>query len=147
MEARVKPRTVLLVLLAACIASTAIHYTDNTVSYDKYPQSDTVTATVVALSWLLLTPAGILGYRLYTGGKLLTAYVALAVYSLVGLSTPWHYTSQGFSDFALLRNVSILTDGVTGAAVLLFVLWSALIAREWERSASLRQPSAGSPAG
>ena len=147
MESNLKPRTVLLGLLAACVVSTAIHYTDNTISYDKYPQSDTVTAGVIALSWLLITPAAILGYRLYVGGKMLPAYVSLAVFSLVGLSTPWHYTSQGFSDFALLRNISILTDGVTGAAVLLFVLWSALIAREWERSASPRQPSAGSPAG
>jgi hypothetical protein len=145
MEARVKPRTVLLALLIACIASTAVHYTDNTISIDKYPQAGPVNATVVAAAWLLLTPAGILGYWLYTKGKLQAAYAVLAVYSFVGVSTPAHYTEGSFGDFALWRNISILTDGFTGGAILLFVLWSALIAREWARGASagpsLRQPA------
>ena len=131
-----KPAFLLLVLLTVSIASTAGHYVDNSVNIDKYPSSDVATAGVVAATWLILTPVGILGYRLYTSGRLFGAYAMLAVFSLVGLSTPGHYTSASLADFALWRNISILLDAITGAAVLAFVLWSALIAREWSRPAS-----------
>jgi drug/metabolite transporter (DMT)-like permease len=136
--------TVLKVLIIACIGSTAIHYTDNAISIDKYPPSDTVNAQVVVLTWLLVTPAAFLGYRLYANGRRLLAYGALAVYSFVGLSTPGHYTSGSFGDFAWWRNVSIISDGVAGATIVAFVLWSALIAREWAQpGVPLAQPSPG----
>ena len=147
MGSRIKPRTVLLTLLIACVVSTAIHYTDNTLNIDQYPKAGPVNATVVALTWLMLTPAAILGYRLYADAKMLPAYGVLAVYAFVGLSTPAHYTSSSFEDFAAWRNASILTDGVTGAALLAFVPWSILVAREWSHTASPPRPSFGSPAG
>ena len=129
------PRRVLLAVVAALLISTTIHYVDNYFSFEKYPQGDVasveVTAAIVGLTWLLLTPVGILGYWLYTRGRLLAAYGSLAVYSLVGLTTPMHYTEAGLSYFPWWRNVSILADGVTGTFVLAFVLWSAFVAREW----------------
>jgi hypothetical protein len=126
----------LLLLLAISIATTAVHYTDNTLNFGKYPQAAGVTAGVVGMTWLLLTPLAILGYRLYTSGRLLLAYAALAAYSFVGVSTPGHYLEAGLSDFPWWRNLSIITDGVTGGAVLGFVLWSLLVAREWAPASS-----------
>ncbi len=139
MHARTKSATVLLVLLIACIGSTAVHYTDNTISIDKYPQAEAVSRLSVALVWLLLTPAGVLGYRLYSGGRMLPAYACLTVYSITGISTPAHYLQAGFSDFAFWRNASILTDGVTGVAILAFVLWSMLFAKEWAQPSPVRR--------
>ena len=65
---------------------------------------------------------------------MLAAYGSLAAYSLLGLTSPIHYTEAGLSYFPWWRNVSILSDGVVGAAVLGFVLWSAFIAQEWRGS-------------
>ena len=126
---------VLFAVVAAAIVSTTIHYADNYFSFEKYPQGALatvdVTSTMVGLSFILLTPAGFLGYWLYTRGSMLAAYGSLAAYSLVGLTSPIHYTEAGLSYFPWWRNVSILSDGVTGGAILGFVLWSALIAQEW----------------
>ncbi len=132
-----KRQSILLGLLISCIATTAVHYTDNIISIDKYPQAAAVSATTVALTWLLLTPAAFLGYRLYTSGAMLPAYGVLAVYSLVGLSTPGHYVEASLADFALWRNVSIISDGIAGAAVLGFVAWSLLVAKEWKQPTAL----------
>ena len=125
----------LLSLIGAAVISTAIHYTDNYISFDQYPQgsiaSVEVTAALVVLSWFLFTPAGVLGYWLYTRGNMLGAYGSLAAFSLLGLVSPMHYTEAGLSSFPWWRNASILTDGVVGGVVLGFVLWSALIAQEW----------------
>ncbi len=126
---------VLFTIVAAAVLATTIHYADNYSSFEKYPKGSVafveVTSTIVGLTWLLLTPVGMLGYWLYTRGSMLAAYGSLAIYSIVGLTTPIHYTEAGLSSFPWWRNVSILTDGVTGAAVVAFVLWSALLAQEW----------------
>lgn len=131
MTTRTMPQSVLLILLVACIVTTTFHYADNAISFHKYPDGGGVTAEIVVLAWALLTPIGVLGYRLYRSGRFVPAYAALAVYSFLGVSTPVHYTEANFADFALWRNVSILTDGVMGVAIVGFVLWSALVAREW----------------
>ncbi len=126
---------VLFAVMAAAVISTTIHYADNYFSFEEYPQGALatvdITSAMVGLSFILLTPAGFLGYWLYARGAMLAAYGLLAAYSLVGLSTPIHYTEAGLSYFPWWRNVSILSDGVVGAAVLAFVLWSAFIAQEW----------------
>jgi hypothetical protein len=132
-DARTRRESVLLALLVASIASTAIHYTDNAVSLADYPAPDSVSLSpgAIVLAWVLLTPVGILGYRLYRGRRWALAYVCLWTYAYTGLSTPAHYLYGSPAELPLLRNVSILSDGVIGGAILLFVLWSALVAREW----------------
>jgi hypothetical protein len=113
----------LRLLLVAAIVSTAVHYTDNFVNVDDFPQPGWVDKPVVAVSWLLLTAIGLLGYRLYANGRFFAAHALLAVYSYTGLSSLGHYL-YGTPD-PLLRNLSILADGLTGGAILAFVVWSA----------------------
>lgn len=131
MTTRTRPQSVLLTLLIAALVTTTFHYADNAISFHKYPDGGGVTAEIVVLAWAVLTPIGVLGYLLYRSDRFVPAYAALAVYAFLGVSTPVHYTEANFADFALWRNVSILTDGVMGVAIVGFVLWSALIAREW----------------
>ena len=113
----------LRLLLGAAIVSTAVHYTDNYVNVDDFPQPGWVDKPVVVVSWLLLTAIGLLGYRLYADGRFFAAHALLAVYSYTGLSSLGHYL-YGVPD-PLVRNVSIVADGLTGGAILAFVIWSA----------------------
>lgn len=113
----------LRLLLAAAVLSTAVHYTDNFVNVDDFPQPGWVDKPVVVVSWVLLTAIGLLGYRLYADGRLLPAHALLAVYSYTGLTSLGHYL-YGTPE-PLLRNVSIVADGLTGGAILAFVVWSA----------------------
>jgi hypothetical protein len=117
--------TVLLrALLAAAIVSTAVHYADNFVAIDDFPQPEWVSRPGIVAQWIALTAIGVTGYRLYRQGRLLPAHVCLAIYSYAGLSSLGHYL-YGTPE-PLLRNVSIVADGATGAAVLAFAIWSAL---------------------
>ena len=114
----------LRLLLGAAIVSTAIHYTDNYAAIDDFPQPGWVAEWNIAASWVVLTVVGLLGYRLYSQGRLVPAHALLAVYSYTGLSSLGHYL-YGAPD-PLLRNISIIADGLTGAAILGFVIWSEL---------------------
>ena len=124
----------LRIVLGASIVSTAVHYTDNLVNIDRFPQPGWVTEPRVWMSWVLLTAIGLIGYRLYVRGNFVAAHACLAIYSYTGLSSLGHYL-YGTPE-PLLRNVSIVLDGLTGGAVLAFAVWSAL--RRAERGTVVR---------
>lgn len=119
--------TVLKAILAAGIASTAIHYTHNFIAISKYPgPKDLYTATRVAIvvSWPLLTWIGLTGYRRYREGRYREAHVCLAVYSITGLVTMGHFI-YGNPKIPTPFYITLFTDTLTGLAMLAFVLWSA----------------------
>jgi hypothetical protein len=50
MNLEVKRQLVLKILLVACIISTAIHFTDNYLYIEKYPQPNWITASSIYIS-------------------------------------------------------------------------------------------------
>ena len=112
-------------ILVASAVSTAVHYTDNYVFMEAYPQPPWVTRLGIVAGWIVLTSVGALGYWLYRQGHRNLAYACLLVYSVTGLSTLGHYVYGGCSAFSTKTHVLIVTDGLTGLAVVGFVVWSA----------------------
>ncbi len=120
-------RPVLLkLILISSILSTAIHFIDNYRFIDDYPQPAWITAPSIYQSWIILTVIGIAGYWFYKFRKFGFAYVCLSIYSLTGLASPGHYLYGSLSQFSLKMHLFIWTDGLTGLAVLGFVLWPSL---------------------
>jgi hypothetical protein len=114
-------------LLAFSIVSTGLHFTHNFIQVDEYPGgpvSDTATQIAILVSWPLFTAIGLFGYRLYAQQRYSPAHVCLASYSVLGLITPAHFLS-GNPDIPLLFYVTIFTDGLAGASILGFTIWSA----------------------
>ena len=56
---------VLLILVALNIISTTLHYTDNAIFVEKYPEPEWFTTAGVFATLILMTPFGLLGYWLY----------------------------------------------------------------------------------
>lgn len=131
MNLEVKRQFLLKLLLIASIISTAIHFTDNYRFIHLYPQPAWITAPSIYQFWIVLTVVGIVGYWLYKFRKFWLAYLCLTVYSLTGLASSGHYLYGSLSQFSLKMHLFIWTDGLTGLAVLGFVLWSSLLLKEW----------------
>ena len=72
-------RLVRAVLLAA-IVSSVIHYTDNYVNLEDYPQPHWINHAVVPIAWLAFTAFGILGYVLFRRGRPAASGACLVVY-------------------------------------------------------------------
>lgn len=128
------PQTWLLVILLANLISTGIHYWDNYVYFDRYPVPDWITVDGVWISWLLLTIVGSLGYWLYCQRKWWLAYLCLVIYVSTGASTPLHYLYAPMSHFMIRMNISIWSDGLAALLLIIFLIWSILIEREWQES-------------
>ena len=120
---------VLFRVLLAGVVLTTVHYTDNYLYFDEYPQPGSLQRWHVWAGWLLLTAVGVAGYRLYASGRALPGYVCLVVYSYTGLSSLGHYLYGTLGEFSAKQHFFILVDGVAGASVIAFVVWSVVTQR------------------
>ncbi|SED73837.1 hypothetical protein SAMN04489727_9155 [Amycolatopsis tolypomycina] len=121
----------LRLILAFSLLSTTIHYAHNTVRYADYPQLQGISVLaggiVVAVTWVLLTAFGWLGYRAYTQGRYHRALAFLLVYSLAGLVTLGHFLT-GVPQIPAFWFATIFTDAAAGLALWAFVFrsWATL---------------------
>jgi tryptophan-rich sensory protein len=118
-------------LVVALIVSTAVHYTDNWLRVERYAPREGLLADnpwLIPIAWGLFALLGIAAYREYRRGPTLRAHLMLAGFSVAGISSFGHLFYEG-NDFAAYQWLFVLSDGIIGAAVLAFALWSAARAR------------------
>ena len=130
MNSEIKRCLLLRLLLIASIVSTAIHFTDNYLHFEQYPQPDWITTSSVYRSWIIWTVIGIAGYWLYKNQWFWLSYICLVVYSFCGLVSLAHYRYGAMTEFSPKMHFFIVTDGLAGFAILGFTLWSSLILQE-----------------
>jgi hypothetical protein len=110
------------------VAVSAVHYLDNVVNYDSFPQADagpSPSRSFIAVSWFVFTAVAALAVWSHRRGADALAAVCLAVYSLSGLVGLAHYTVAGATDMVWWRQAHVVADIVLGAAVLFvaFAVW------------------------
>ncbi|HEV2724192.1 MAG TPA: hypothetical protein VGV10_06130 [Thermoleophilaceae bacterium] len=127
-ERAVAPLTALLIV---AIVVSVLHYSDNVVNFEDYPQPGSgpaPSATVIALAWFVFTAAGLAGLALFRRGRVAAAAAALALYSASGLVGLGHYSVEGASAMPWWRHAHVVADIGCGVAVLAFAVWAA---RRW----------------
>ena len=120
-------RTLRIVLAVAVVVS-VVHYADNYVNFDDYPQPSSGPApsqAVIGGAWFVFTAFALTGYRLYRDGRLRPAALCLAVYSGSGLVGIGHYTVAGAADMPWWRQTHVVADILCGLAVLAFAFATA----------------------
>jgi hypothetical protein len=134
----------LLVLISVAFVVSVVHYIDNTVNYDAYPQAEpgsalpNPSAQVVAGAWFVFTAFGALGLWWFVRGRITAAAVAIAVYSGSGLVGFAHYAVPGATAMPWWRQTHIVADIVCGVLLFAFALWSAVALRREGRDAVIR---------
>ena len=84
---RARATRLLVGLLAFAFAVSVVHYVDNYVNYEDYPQGGVVpvpqpSATLVAAGWFVFTASGAVGLLLWLRGRVTAASVFLTGYSV-----------------------------------------------------------------
>ncbi len=119
--------TVLRAILAFAVLSTGLHFTHNFLEIDQYPEviiPNAVIEVLIPITWPLYTAIALLGYRWYARGRLRPARVALVAYGLFVMTSLLHFAG-GTPDVPPFWLATIFTDGLSGLAVIAFVVWSA----------------------
>ena len=121
------------IAVAATIALTAFHFTDNIVNVDTYPRPDGLSGEAIQIAGLIFWPVtalvGIAGYRAYQRGNTQLAHPLLIAFSSLGLISLLHFTSGSPDELTTRGLVSVIIDGIVGFAVLGVALWSVLARR------------------
>ena len=115
------------VVFFTAVAVSVVHYTDNTLNFDSFPQGGSgpeVTRDTIWIAWIVLTAFGVAGYLSYRAGQIRRGAVLLAAYSLSGLVGIGHYAEPGAGDMAWYRHLHVAVDIACGLAVLAFSIWS-----------------------
>jgi hypothetical protein len=126
-----KATRILLWLFGTAVAVSVVHYIDNYVNYDDYPQpgADALlapSAAQVGGAWFVFTALGVLGLWLWFRGRIVAACVAITGYSVSGLIGFGHYSVSGATDMVWWRQTHIVADILCGIAIFGFAVWMAL---------------------
>jgi len=110
------------------VAVSVVHYVDNYLNYDAFPQPDAgpvPSRSLVGVSWFVFTAVAALAIWTHRRRADVPAAVCLAVYSLSGLIGLGHYTVPGATEMVWWRQAHVVADIVLGAAllVLAFAVW------------------------
>lgn len=124
-------KTWLLAILIFNIVSTSLHYTDNAIFINKYPEPEWITTSGVFIAWGVMTLISIISYGFYTKQNFWLSYLLLGIYAGTGLSSLAHYFYGELSQFSIKMHAFIWSDAIAGLSVVGFIIWSALILQEW----------------
>jgi hypothetical protein len=128
-------------IFAVAVMVSIVHYTDNYVNYNDYPQARTVpnpSAALVLGAWFAFTAAGLAGYLLFRRRPSDLALVLLAAYSGSGLVGIGHYLVPGATSMPWWRQVHVCLDIACGIAVFSFAVWAARARRHGDVSLTPR---------
>ena len=123
---------ILLAIIVINIAITSLHYTDNALFVDVYPEPEWITTSGVFITWAIMSVIALISYGLYLQKNYWLSYLALVVYSTTGLSSPTHYLYGMMPEFSFKMHFLIWSDFIVGLLVIGFIIWSSLVKREWQ---------------
>jgi hypothetical protein len=128
---------ILLSIMVFNLTSTWLHYTDNAIYVNRYPEPNWFTTIGVFITIAIMTPIGLLGYWLYRQSRFRLSYMVLGIYSITSISSPGHYLFPGVMAMTAKMHALIWLDALAGSLLIGFILWSSMIAQEWKMSRSL----------
>ena len=126
-------KRILLGVIITNFVITSMHYTDNALFVNVYPEPEWITTSGVFITWGIMSAISLIGYWLYCQKNYLLSYCTLVIYSVTGLSSPTHYFYGMMSEFSLKMHLLIWTDFIAGLTVIGFIIWSGLIKKEWQK--------------
>jgi hypothetical protein len=115
-------------LLIANLIASALHFGDNMLRFEHYPEPAWITGPhVVDALWLLMTPLLAVGWWWARGGKRRAAVGVLWVYGVMSMFVLGHYLYA--SPFELPTSINVLIGLEALAAGLLLIFAPVLVAR------------------
>lgn len=110
-------------LLLATGVSSVVHYADNLLFFEQYPEPAWINRSIIDGFWFGMTPLALIGYQLIRRGLRHLGTLLLLLYALCNLLTLGHYRYAPMCSIAPRINTFILLESVlaSGLAIWLFL--------------------------
>jgi len=110
------------ILMLVYGAASLVHFVHNAVYLQQYPNLPSwLTASGIYAAWCGVAAVGGLGYWVYRRLSRFAGLVLIAVYGVLGFAGFDHYAVAPVSAHSIAMNVTILTEAVAAAVLLLQV--------------------------
>ena len=128
--AREQPSRVLLALLLLYTAASLLHFVHNAEYLSDYPNLPAAFSRLLVYGvWCLIAAIGVCGYLLYRRGHARIGLAVLALYAALGLDGLLHYGRAPMSAHSAGMNLTIWTEVIAAAALLVAIATIALRGR------------------
>lgn len=114
-----------ILLVVAHLGASAVHFTDNVLRFDHYPEPTWLNAPLVAGFWFLLAALALFGLRsVLQGEAVVVGLAALGLSSFLGIAGLGHYLIPGHA-MDWFMHASIWLEAAAAAVLLVVVIRSA----------------------
>jgi hypothetical protein len=114
-------RTIKIVIAAGMLAS-ALHFADNALAIEQYPEPGWITPLGVVAAWCPVTAIAVVALARKTADRVF--FTAAAAYVLILISGLLHYAFAAPMHMAVRSNVTVVAEALTGFALAGTLLWS-----------------------
>lgn len=113
----------LLALLVLCVVTSILHYVDNMLFFDQYPEPTWFNPALVDMLGFVMTPIGIAGYLLWQKGRRSLACGLLYLYVAMGQLSLGHYFYAPIWDLTWKINGLIFLESFTALILGAYLVW------------------------
>ena len=124
------------VLIVAGMAASVLHFADNALGIERYPEPGWITPLGVVASWCVVTAVALVALARRNADGLFLA--TTTIYTFVLLSGLLHYAFGAPMHMTLRSHITILAEGLTGFALAGALLGGSLSGRRGGDQAALR---------
>jgi hypothetical protein len=115
-------RRILLTLVLANVITSIVHYVDNVLFFQHYPEPTWLYPHLVDMAWFVMTPFGVAGYLLFLRGRS-AAFACLYLYALMSLLVLGHYLIAPPWQVSFKINLFIMAEAIAALLLGMFTAW------------------------
>jgi len=109
-------------LLLATFVSSVLHYVDNLLFFEQYPEPAWIDRRMIDAFWFVMTPLAWIGYRCIRDGSRHVGTLVLIAYAACNLLTLGHYRYAPMCSVLPRIHVFILLEAALACALVAFLL-------------------------
>ena len=113
--------SMLRLLLLAMVTSSVLHYVDNLLFFEQYPEPPWINRHHIDAFWWIMTPLAWIGYHLIRRGALRGGSATLLTYAACNLLTLGHYRYASLSDISLRIHIFIILEAALAVVLTVFL--------------------------
>ncbi len=113
----------LKLLLFATVAGSILHYADNLLFFERYPEPSWINRSMIDAFWFLMTPLAWIGYRLIRRGSRHAGTLVLLGYVACNLLALGHYRYAPMCSVAPRVNTFILLEAALARVLAAFLIF------------------------
>jgi hypothetical protein len=107
----------------AHLVASAVHFTDNAVRFDRYPEPSWLNPPLVAVSWFVLAALAVFGAIQLSAGSAVAGRISLGASAFLAIIGLGHYLLPGAQSMDALQHGSIGVEAVAAVALLVSSFW------------------------